>query len=706
MLTVRNEYDNTELIIEKKNIEHLIDNSRLSFLLHTISEELIPDINYNFMDILNRTGYVSKYIKYDWNVFINFLQGKTLFHQSSIIDKYDESIDILTEYIASVTLIDKMRIDIINNNIPEIIKYMGLSKRYEQLIFYEYIYKSVTSSYTTKAIIMIENNYTELMSLLEDYCLEMCTTTIKPTLLEDIIYLVNEYHWSKNQFDLLKRFIDFHAHWLDLNITSDNLISDVSLQIIDIVNMYNANNTNTANNMNNTDNADNEINNAITKIMKKHIALHNLCHLDKLYRDNNKPIIIKLLDKLLPIIDYLNISKYCTDNNQIFLYQSLNLIVRLMEEDSHILTKITKNAQRKILILWMKMSSPTYKCFNNYRTYPYQHFDDPINNSSNRNLLNDISYRIRNIIFSKTINELLTESHITFSEMGYILSKDRLDIFIVMCDHLNFKTIHNEIYKYLPPKIIEYVINKSMKANNEMKLMPPIKININIYNLIDRTTQDIEFVFDLFASVFDKDIIIEYDSIVDRYKYIPCIYIVMYWEYLNLITKFPLLFKNLMILINCIKNYDVLINADIDMFILKIVLDNAIKYEKYIQSMEAYMEHIESQSDFFTLGPDFEEIKNELKQYCVKNLKYIDDVNIIKNNISQNQDEDKNQDLEQNQQIKYEKSHSDIENENENDNESINDESNNEESNNEESDNEKLDNDESDNDAYINDESG
>ena len=131
-----------------KTLSYLVKNSKLESILDGKSD------NLEFKSYLNSFGYIPDNIDNDWIILTHFLNKKTIFHTSSIVTKHDDAINVLSEYVPSSLLIDRLRLNIIPQNIPKIIQQLGLTNMYEQLIFYEYIYTSENVSYLTKASII------------------------------------------------------------------------------------------------------------------------------------------------------------------------------------------------------------------------------------------------------------------------------------------------------------------------------------------------------------------------------------------------------------------------------------------------------------------------------------------------------------------------------------------------------------------------
>jgi hypothetical protein len=602
MLEIKYEYGNCDTINVSKHDAHiLLKYSKLNYL--TLIDGIVSNTYCAFTDILNTLQYVSENIENDWKIFKCFMNKETIFHESYIINNNPNLISILADNIHPNILMNRLNNDIISNNIPLLIKHLSLENIYEQFIFYKYIYSDTNIPYTTKIIIILQNNYEQLMTLLDNFQLDVCACAIEDNAQHGwsdytVLEIVNYYFDDAIKLKLLKQFVICHANWLNNTCMVDMSIN-IANSAISIIHR----------------------NDEILNI-KQNIPFYALCHLRNLYKQNDMKIhIIKFLDKIIHQVDFLrswtNDSKY----TQMQIYESLDLFVQIMEDDYmisngnnnnsndghifHSLMKyVTTAIKTKILLTWFKMSSPSYKCFSESPTYPYSHVS------------NETPLHIRDIILSKTINDILSNCNMTFKEMGYILALDRLDI-----------------YKYLSPNIIKYVtdkcinINKSFRSNdistNIPYLLPnPGKLMINIYDLAYRQPLHIVEVLTLFKNVFESPVKIEYESISDKYDYSEYLYINMYWDYIHITKNYPVMIQNILTIIDFVENYLAQLNSiNVDFTILKLVLDKIYPNNMMLNN---YVEFIKSSHEFFERGPDLVEILNELTECGVTNFTYIE----------------------------------------------------------------------------------
>lgn len=653
MLTIKREKKSAEkIVVDKESLKIFLSGTQLEFL--TEANELNPNTITDFPEILEKLGIKVQDVGIDlaerskttkgyiprsdnWCVFKEFMNKKTMFHESPVLQKYDDSIDLITQYVPESMIMDRLRTDVISNHIPQIIKQMGLEYIYEQLIFYEYIYKSENTSYVAKLRVMDENRYSLLMKLLENGDLDLCTTAktdddenddYESSVRSELMTLRLLCNHDKERVWLFKSFIETHSNWL--GITVDELNNQCELIFHDAVQQNFT-----------RDQIGVMIATLPESIRSKGLSISHMCLLNALYQ--RYPLRVRtLVECLIPLLGSCITQLNKTYDEQILLYQGLDLIVRMMEDDVKCINLITKRQQAKIFSLWLRMSSPSYRCFSRSNPYPYYHYNGALDKAHITNSLN----RIRDICLSPMIRSALEDSFLTFTEMGYILSADRLDMFQIVCRNIDFKAIHAALFTYMSPRILEFVITKSQKTNESPVIESPESIQINVYDLVERNKNSLRDTFALFDKSFNpgnkKGIAIDYASIINRYDFVECAYIMMYWDYLNIFKNDPKLMATIVEMIANIDNVKyTLKDADLDMVLLKTVLDNCkggmvdsrdeckidlVLFNKYVNSLK-------TKGDMFTTGPNFEEIHTELTRYGVKNLDFLNELCAIQKKI-------------------------------------------------------------------------
>jgi hypothetical protein len=624
MLTIKRDKKSAEkVVVDKAFLKIMLSGTVLDFLTET--NELCPNTLTDFPEIIEKIDIILPSYGSDghnsWNVFAEFINKKTVFHESRVIQEYDDTLDLINQYVPESMVMDRLRLDVINDHIPLIIRLMGLEPVYEQLIFYEYIYKSENTSYVSKLKVMLENQYTLLISMLEHGDLEICTTAKSEdiddlTMKKDLMCLRLLCNDDKNKLAIFTTFVEVHSNWLGVSV-------EELCQTCELI-FYN-----TIQKKLSRDMIVLMVDQLPENIKSKGLTVSHLCLLNTSYQQNPLKV-ISLLQYLIPLLGSCTTQLDKTFDEQILLYQGLDLIVRLMEDDVKCINMITKRQQTKIFSLWLRMSNPVSKCFSRSNPYPYHHYNPILDTAHGRNGLN----RIRNIVLSPMIRSALGDSFLTFVEMGYILSADRLDMFEIVCRNIDFKVIHNTLFTYMSPKILKFAIEKSKLSNETQHIESPDSITINVYNLIERDMDMIRDMFTLFNQEFTKNIQINYTSVINRYDFVECAYIMMYWDYMSIFKNDQHLIKNITEIVSNIDGARYILNdSDLDMVMLKTALDNTHENKTYMRDFNKYINTLKNKKEMFTTGPNFGEIKDELNRYSVKNLDFLTELCLIQKDV-------------------------------------------------------------------------
>jgi hypothetical protein len=619
MLTVKNSKYQDQISFDKKAVSTLLKGSELEYLLDT--NELDENTFVTFNEILENADAVrpddadEEKHKIRWNTFKSYLSSKTSF---DMIKGIDDTISVLTRDIPGQMVMDRIRRYILTGNVSRLIADLGLQKVYEQLVFYEYIYMSELVTLTTKLRIMTENNYIELMNMLEDGYLEISTTSQEPeNVKEELTELLSIrhdcYHSNRLGYQnhsmctpviIFNRFIELHKNWISCELQQlDEVDRSVKLlKTLCLKNFDSFDDDRIHNNMN----------------FNSVFDLDDLCLMNTIYAKNKK-IVTKLITFVIDRLNHLISIGDRDIRDRLRFYRGIDLIVKLMEEDHILINNFSKNNRSKILAFWLKFNSPTDPCFKKNLTYP--HFDTEHNGG------------MRDLVLSKTVVSTLNDMSITFQEMCYVLSADRLDIFQILCKNLNFKTVHPMLYTYLPPTILEYVLEKRGKAGHAYDNHPAkTHITINPYNLRGQTPGSLEPLIKTIERALKNETLYDFVSISDRYSYVECSYIVMYWDYLHLLIHDKNIIDNLMVVLKSIDPKK-LSDHYLDVLILKTVIDNYFEeedrtYREYAAILSQVLKHIKIDYDVMTSKYDFADIRTEFVNFGVKNLEEVD--NMIK----------------------------------------------------------------------------
>ena len=596
MLTIKSDPSNWKNIIElnKASLCTLLKNTKLEYL--TKIDTYHPDTTSDFQEIVtNINGDLFLINKYDhdnnlnsWNILCEFLNKKTIFNEAPIIKNYENSINKLAETICPSMIMEYLRYNIISQSMPLIITNINCESIYEQLIFYEYIYKSENISYEYKLIVIVENKYKWLIEMLENCELDICTSSLDDNDVESTQFNKFKnirllFNHDKDLIYLIEKFVEIHSSWLGIDVNELN--NQLELKLLDT--------------SNNSD--------VIKQINEEGISVRNLCLLNKVYQ-TDKTIALNILEQIKPFfIRHVSLLDKTYIEQQI-IYEGLDLIVRLMEDNNQLVANIPKRNIEKIFTLWLKMSAPGHISFSSSKKYPRY---------------------TRYIQISPIIKNVIEMTAMTFSEMGYILASDRVDIFKILCKNLNFNIIHSNIFTFLPPKILLYITdNSSRYPGNLPNIDIPESFEINIYDLLNHTPITIKHVFSVLNEIIDsgscirKYIKIIYNTIINNSSYVDTPYILMYWSYLTILKNNPDLIPSIVQILSEIMNNNkrfILGSANLDIIILKIVFDANPIYKNIddMKIINAYIDMIVSDDHDFIICADFIEIRDELIQYAV-----------------------------------------------------------------------------------------
>jgi hypothetical protein len=160
----------------------------------------------------------------DWDIFKSFIekQPKISLHNTHLLQVINNNI------------MEHLRINIIPKY-DVIIKY-GLYGMYEQLVFYKYIYMSPDISLCEKLEIILENNYTAIMDMIENNILDICINSTSDT--TDIKTLYTYYYDNV----LFSRFVNLHTDWMscDMKSFTHNLLNVYELYYLTKINIIDA----------------------------------------------------------------------------------------------------------------------------------------------------------------------------------------------------------------------------------------------------------------------------------------------------------------------------------------------------------------------------------------------------------------------------------------------------------------------------------
>lgn len=609
MLTISNN-DKVTINVKKEEIKTLLEGSVLEKYTKVSDPSFLQEENssgttyVDFNDILEMLDNKDVDAKKSFDILHSFLKKETVLNDAKIMLEHTNSIKTITEQIDSLTVFGKLMIDLIPNNIPDIIKSLDLTNTYIQLIFYEYFYKSPYLTLADKIKIMCVNKFTRLAKMINEGSLEICTISIECENSDETINklrLTRSLCYGSNvMMKMFDTLIDDHSEWFGIDIKTCSLSKIFSINLTKEI-------LGTKDNLNKFIVTNNKVNK---------IDLIDICHINRLYQKRSDELSDAASDNLSVVlsnlvVDFKKLHKIDKDELSL-IYESIDLIVRLMEEDHPAIMTIKKDSLHRLFSSWLKMTDGIF---------PYIDIILDKNNDYQPGKRN-----IRVINLSNSITSAVDELCLTFNEMNYIFYMDNLEMFKMFTKSLEFRNMHQSLFKYMPPKILDHVIKKHLKTLRTEKSEQKIVINLSPYNLLQRTPKDLSDLMKMLKSLLTSHILIEFDSVINKYNYVDNAYIIMYWDYIELMSNHPKLIESFIAIFDEIDLTTQLIDAGLDIVLLKTAYDNLMNKKNEIKKqikIDSIVEKISQTKDFYTKGPNLPEILHELETYSVNNLSSI-----------------------------------------------------------------------------------
>lgn len=444
-----------------RKLEIILKGSSLEYL--TKINELQDEVYHNWCDIISGLcDYDKKEEINDWEIIAKLFNLQTIIDNSVIMTnvamyKFKQLMQVLyadTKYEFYSMFLRNFK-DCIDG--IDIVKDTGLGMIYEQLVFYEYIYLSPIYSFYHKIRWMIDFGYFQLIKLLDNHYLNVLDQCIQENnSLDDYIVLMVEYiqmdDFSRTRS--LKTLLDLHSKILDFDpelvtncnsVKLHNMFSDEQIGFFDLQDYTDANSINRlANSM--------LLDNFYDKCSKG-IGYYNVINFQSLFGLNKKIL------KSLVINATKNINKNIIDTYS--SYCIINLVMRMMEDDLNLenVCSLNNNILSRVVYTWFINSSRIIEDSNLKNTVLYN------NQIISTYLLKTYT---RNIKLSNTLRNVLKLVNIDFGSLQYLYLTDRNDIFEILTRNCEFKMVDTTILEYCPINIINYILRKNGKTQEEM----------------------------------------------------------------------------------------------------------------------------------------------------------------------------------------------------------------------------------------------
>lgn len=583
MLTIKNNHTNESFTVKKSTVCDLLFNDNPNLLNNsTLALKKKSNTKINFSEIheifssgknvLTNSIDTKVYTEY-WNTFKQILQTKTVFDELNVAK--NGAISMLTHNIPADELMRGLRF-VMFENCP-VIKLYNLEKIYEQLVFYEYIYHDKTVSLYKKLELMLINSYSTLSILLNT--LDLCIQT-EDCNLDENSKIENLYHIysSYDQRKIFIEFVNLHSEWLDFTLQNSTLLNTQTL--LDSV-------------------VSNSFNEHIDELFPNNSTINftELYILNDLYTNPDSVIsLIKALWNRLDFTFVLN-DKIANDHK---LFNAVDLFVKILDDGE--LNELPTKTQEKLIAYWLEMNT----------------------------IQSDFRHRsVRSLKLSSVIKEICSKMNLTFAGMNYILSTDHVELFDIFCQKLKFQTVHQTLFDYLPSRILDKVLNKTLEIS-DAKTELELEIVIGIRELVQHKPESIKNTIHKCKTIY-SNVRIDIKSLNEN-TYMECLYISMYWNYLYLAVHFPQSVQNFIALL-CSVDYRHVTNHYLDVVLFVTALENANVYDSFPVEFRKFLKSMKQDKKMFLRGPDFEEIKEELKRYSVKNMELLTSLEEINNSM-------------------------------------------------------------------------
>lgn len=433
------------LVFRDQNFERLKIMLRRTYIESVTSlNELQDNVTHHWDDLLKANGINSHNSIKDWNVIKKFFNFESTLNISDIMES--KMIDVFQSMMASIyenigyEFYAFFKKSVIYPNIPDYFKNLQISHIYEQIIFYEYIYSSSLYSLYHKIRWMIDNEYLELIDLLDDHHLNMWDR-IDNVNIKEYHLLIFEYNLSmKDQYRNLLRMINLHSRVLSFNI--EDLEIPITLlgtrnikNVIKMIMMY--------------FDSDNKV----------EFVTSNIFEFKKLAKTAGKTgnnIGTPLLETY---VDYV----------------SINFLMDIIESGYDI--GLSNQSKAQIIYRWLVYSSRILKSTN----CRYSIISKSNGEIFESQYLLEIYSRDLNI---KNMIEPLHLVNIDFGSMLHITLKDNIDMFSIITRNCEFTNISPSIIAYYPVEIMNHISSKTQRPLHEIVKSIRSDLDLNIYFLL------------------------------------------------------------------------------------------------------------------------------------------------------------------------------------------------------------------------------
>jgi hypothetical protein len=474
---------------------------------------------------------------------------------------------------------------------PPIIIDLGLSRIYEQIVYYEYIYRSPLYSMFNKIRWAVDNEYTQLIEMLDDsyFALYEDTDSVTGSVTEPYRSLYVEYYSYENSYGGHK--------------TSDlrKLLTLHGIAVIDP--------------MHTLDSAQSLINSILTTccfsnfgvipLLYRSLDMPYVCTPDTLILWKNTARYIMQLDKSdkdKPDLDGLYAS-----------YVMVDLFVQLMEnEQTDIMGAISLDLRSRLMYEWLRISA-----------YMLEHDDIQSFNSHP-------VWRVyaRRLELSPMIVEALQCVAADFAMLRYVYYMDHLQMFEILTRRCRFDFVDPSVVEYYPPQIVEYV-----QKQNTLILRPDARMQMDLRILLslpDKRIRNVLTIYGITNEINLKPIVscMSNENIDSTFEDLIVLYVLqtLYDEMgADLERKIRILFSDRAI-------YSKYSNTYIFSTLCYAFFETIRIYSGDLNPMSDYINYMLNIDEFDRYGPDFDEMYRNLMEFKTYS-KYASTIRLLKDRV-------------------------------------------------------------------------
>lgn len=458
-------FDGRELELLNK----IVSGSSLHFL--SSFNELQDNTYYDWDDIFKAIG-VQDHTDTDRDIIASILKGDSGCNASNIMTQ--SSINGLRSLTKSLyqdlqyDFYDLFRRSVV---VPTIVYTSRLSFIYEQLVFYEYIYKSPVYSLYHKMRWIVDKGFYALISILSDCLLD--TIDVDRHGYEGVhelywVTLVEYFYDDTAKYDAYVTLMELHNRILPFDIRK--------LSGADSFSFYNkimANDT--------FENWNYLVNNFSTEnpgFFNKIDAYTLHSKIYSHYRDRALPGVNWSFDQLFYGDITKVINRACsrqvrqTLSERIAKFYLIDLLMQLLESNHTCITRLSDKTKETIAYAWLSAANTVIN--NSNLSYSKIH-DVP-----NFYLVKQYTRHLR---MSPALIDIFGKIRTSLDELSYVYMSDNLELFTALTANCHFNVLCPVMIEYAPMKIINHIITEHYDSDTSAFMRKVGHLSLDLYKL-------------------------------------------------------------------------------------------------------------------------------------------------------------------------------------------------------------------------------